>query len=283
VKIFGIAVMKNEADIVRPLLEHSRTWCDRIFVYDNGSSDGTWEIVQELADEVVVPWKSEDIPFHNNLRSRVFHEFRHEASEGDWWCYRLDADEFYIDNPREFLSRVPKQYHTVYRKCINYRVTIEDAREYEFTGEFAKDQHLVRYFLPEGGVERRFIRHRNAFEWNEKDGTGYTGITYPEMILARHYRWRSPQQIQQRLETKRDFLLRKAVAKDRPEQLGQVENGYKAQNWEDVCPSRSSMILDTGPDSWSKISWPTGKIKRVHESRLSYLVKRVLHAVRILK
>ena len=282
-RIFGIAVMKNEADIVRPFLEHSRTWADRIFVYDNGSTDGTWQIVQEMADDVIVPWKSEDIPFHNNLRARVFNAFRHEATPGDWWCYRLDTDEFYIEDPRQFLSAVPAQYHTVYRKAINYRVAIEDAEQYPFTGDFAADREFIRYFLPKGSVERRFIRHRENLKWTEDGGTSYTGITYPQMILARHYQWRSPQQIQTRLESKRGYLLRKEEKKGRAERKARVDSLYSAENWRQLCPPRDRMILDTGPDSWSKIRWPDAKIKRVHENRFSYSLKRVLHFLRIVK
>ena len=282
-KILGIAIMKNEADIVRTFLEHSSHWADRIFVYDNGSTDGTWQIVQSMQSEIIVPWKSEDIPFHNNLRARVFNAFRHEAEEGDWWCYRMDADELYVDDPRAFLAAVPRQYHTVYRKSINYQVTREDVDEHRFSGDFAQDQPLIRYFQPRGGVERRFIKHRRNLVWNEKSGTVYTGITYPHMILARHYRWRSPQQIQGRLENRREFKLRKAARKGREDRLTRHQTTRQPDNWRSLCPPRSKMILDTGLDSWNKLRWPESKIKRVTENRLSYSLKRLLHGLRILR
>ena len=282
-KIFGVAVMKNESDIVRPFLEHSSKWCDRIFVYDNGSTDGTWPIVQEMASAVIVAWKSEDVPFHNSLRARVFNAFRNEAQPGDWWCYRLDADEFYIDNPREFLASVPERYHTVYRKCINYRISLEDAEQYQFTGDFAQDRQYLRYFLPKGGVERRFIRHREGLVWTEEKGLNYTGVTCPDMILAQHFRWRSPQQIQKRLDSKREYLLRKAERKNRVDRKQRVDELYAAENWRDLCPPRSKMILDTGPESWEKLRWPDKKIDRVTESGFSYLFKRLLHTLKILR
>ena len=282
-KILGIAVMKNEADIVRSFLDHSSQWADRIFVYDNGSTDGTWEIVQSMASHKIVPWKSEDIPFHNNLRARVFNEFRHEAEEGDWWCYRMDVDEFYIDNPREFLATVPAHYHTVYRKCINYLVTREDIDEYEFTGDFEQDRHLLRYFRPNGIVERRFIKHRDGLKWNEHSGTVYTGITYPKMIFAKHYRWRSPQQIQRRLDSKRDYVVRKANTKGRDARAKEYQQKYVADRWMDQCPPRSQMVFDSGPDSWATVSYKEHHIKRITESPISYAVKRILHALRILR
>jgi hypothetical protein len=282
-RILGIAAMKNEADIVRPFLEHSCTWADRIFVYDTGSTDGTWEIVQSMASDIVVPWKSEDVAFHNDIRARVFHAFKHEAKPGDWWCYRMDADEFYVDNPREFLDGVPTQYHTVYRKCINYTVTQEDAAELEFTGDFASDRHLLRYFLPEGRVERRFIKHRPGFNWSEAEGIGYTGITYPEMIFAQHYRWRSPQQMRKRLDSKREYLIRKAETKGRDESIPRLQEQQVGERWLEHCPSRNDLIQDTGPDSWAKVTYKEDHIRRVTESWFSYILKRILHGLHLLK
>ena len=48
-KIHGLCVVKNEADIIEQTLRSAATWCDWIYVLDNGSSDGTWEKVQRLA------------------------------------------------------------------------------------------------------------------------------------------------------------------------------------------------------------------------------------------
>src|SRR5687768_11826297 len=107
-RIFGICLVKNEADIIAFSLQKASEWAHKIFVYDNGSTDGTWEAVQELAktNDKIIPWKSEAKPFRDGLRGEVFNEFRHLAQKGDWWCCRLDSDEFYLDDPREVLSKV---------------------------------------------------------------------------------------------------------------------------------------------------------------------------------
>ena len=96
-------LVKNEADIVKSVILDAKKWADKIFIMDNGSTDGTWEIIQSLADDIVVPWKQDFRPYSNGLRADVFNEFRHEANDGDWWCFKLDADEFYYDNPKDFL------------------------------------------------------------------------------------------------------------------------------------------------------------------------------------
>ena len=115
-KIFAIMLVKNEADIVECVIKDAEKWADRIFIMDNGSTDGTWEIVQSLKNDIVVPWKQDFRPYSNGLRADVFNEFRQEASDGDWWCFKLDADEFYYDNPKEFLAKIPKKYSLVAKK-----------------------------------------------------------------------------------------------------------------------------------------------------------------------
>lgn len=50
-KIFAIMLVKNEADIVASVLKDAEKWADKIFILDNGSTDGTWEIIQSLKNE----------------------------------------------------------------------------------------------------------------------------------------------------------------------------------------------------------------------------------------
>ena len=51
-KIHGLCLVKNEADVLQETLVSALHWCDdHIYVFDNGSNDGTWELVQELANQ----------------------------------------------------------------------------------------------------------------------------------------------------------------------------------------------------------------------------------------
>ena len=95
-RIHGLMLVKDEADIVGATLEAAARWCDSIYVFDNGSSDGTWELIQAIAarDPRVVPYKQDAKPFRQSLRGEIFRQFRDRAHPGDWWCI-LDGDEFY--------------------------------------------------------------------------------------------------------------------------------------------------------------------------------------------
>src|ERR1700756_1456169 len=94
-KIHGLCLVKNEADILPETLTSALHWCDHIYVFDNGSNDGSWELVKELSRQhlQIVPYKQDNVPYTNGLRAAIFSAFQSNASSQDWWC-ALDADEF---------------------------------------------------------------------------------------------------------------------------------------------------------------------------------------------
>src|SRR6266700_2966516 len=100
-KIHGICLVKNEADIAEYFLSESVRWCDHIYVFDTGSSDHTWELVQAAAKYFpnIFAFKKSAVQFSNQLPSKVFNQFRSNTTLGDS-CSPLYADEIYVDNPR---------------------------------------------------------------------------------------------------------------------------------------------------------------------------------------
>lgn len=50
-KIHSICLVKNESDIIAQTLKAAVNWSDFIYVYDNGSTDGTWEKVISLSEK----------------------------------------------------------------------------------------------------------------------------------------------------------------------------------------------------------------------------------------
>lgn len=212
-KIFAIMLVKNEADIVKSVISDAKRWADRIFILDNGSTDGTWEICQELKDDVVCPWKQDFQPYSNGLRANVFNEFRHESTDGDWWCFKLDADEFYYDNPKEFLAKVPQKYSLVAKKSLDYVITKEDIAEYNFSGNFETDKDHIHYLKNTCWMEPRFFRYRKAIKWQFKETSHYpekAGVLSPDLILVKHYQFRSPKQMQARLDVRNSLANKKA-------------------------------------------------------------------------
>ena len=93
-KIYSLLLVKNEADIIRASLMSAIQWSDKVIIIDNGSTDGTWEIVQELAaqDPRIVAFMQYTGGFHIGLRAKAFRAFRNELTNHDWWCVSFDAD-----------------------------------------------------------------------------------------------------------------------------------------------------------------------------------------------
>ncbi len=210
-RVFSVAVTRNEADVIEANLLDAMRWSEAIFVMDNGSTDGTWEIVQELAlhHDRIVAWKQWDTPFLNGLRGHVYNAFKHRARTGDWWCMRLDSDEFYVGDPREVLARVPAYHHVVCKDSIEYRLTREDVEEHTFTGKFEEDRDKIRYYLPLTWREVRFFRHRDRLMWDERlPFPTHVGIVAREVAPARHYKFRSPRQMAQRVKARGEIKLR---------------------------------------------------------------------------
>lgn len=206
-KIFGIMLVKNEGDIIGFTLERALESFDGIFVFDNGSNDTTWDLVREAAeaDPRVVPYKSSSEPFRDSLRSDVFNAFSNQASEGDWWC-RLDGDEVYLDDPREFLKSVPARHHVVWTEHLQFYLTEEDvARLGKEVGPppIMTSETLPRYYRCNFS-EARFFRHRNSLVWDATSWPSRMGVVTPRRIRVCHYQYRSPQQLEMRLATRKE-------------------------------------------------------------------------------
>jgi GT2 family glycosyltransferase len=239
-RILGLCLVKNEADIIRTSLRESLKWCDRIFVFDNGSTDGTWERVEEAAgaDERVVAFKQDPRPFDDALRAEIFNAFRTEAETGDWWC-RLDADEFYIDDPRAFLDAVPKRHHVVWCVWLQYFLTAGDLLHFNTDCDEAPPEitpeRFPRYYQAVGG-EPRFFRHRERLQWRSGAWPAHLGVVEPRRIRVKHVQYRSPAQIQRRLATRREAAA-----------TGWQHFGHSTQEtWREKIADAATLTLDQG-------------------------------------
>jgi glycosyltransferase involved in cell wall biosynthesis len=247
-KIHAMLLVKNEADIMQKALLAALHWCDNIYVLDNGSTDGTWEMVKELAQQhpEIVPFKQDDVMFSRALRADIFNAFRSNAGPQDWWC-EMDADEFYIDDPRIFLAKIPDRFQIVYSASFTYYFTDQDAILYrQDPAKYLEIpvQQRLRYYLNNWG-EPRFFRHSDDIVWTRsRDYGGYppkilfVAPAYPVRIWLKHYQYRSPQQIEKRLLTRRSAI--EAGSAFKHEALPNWDAAYATRrtsiNFEDARP-----------------------------------------------
>jgi glycosyltransferase involved in cell wall biosynthesis len=213
VKLHALCTVKDEDDVVAEALTAAARWCDHIYVLDNGSTDDTWGIVQDLARTVpqVVPYKVDARPFTDGVRAEIFHHFRDNAGPEDWWA-RQDADELYVDDPQVFLRKIPEQYGVVWNASFSYYFTDADAelyaREPERYADAVPVADKVRHYLNHWS-EPRFFRNDAAIAWD--GGGGFppyvtTAPVYPVRIWLKHFPYRSPQQLDKRIAARNATL-----------------------------------------------------------------------------
>jgi glycosyltransferase involved in cell wall biosynthesis len=209
-KIHCLCVVRDEADILRHTLDAALTWADAIYACDNGSTDGTWEILQDYArrfPQTVVLAGRECGPFRNALLGEIATRFSDRAATGDWWC-RLDADEIYAEDPRQFLAGVRRWHEVVYAICLNYFFTEVDLERYQRDPDrYEKDWRPDRLrFYSTNYSDVRFVRHRPGVAWPDNwPSDVWERRPAPQRILMRHYDYRSPAQIQRRIRIRTRF------------------------------------------------------------------------------
>jgi hypothetical protein len=302
-KIHAICLVKNEADVLRESLGAALHWCDHIYVFDNGSDDGSWELVQDLAHQYsqIAPYKQDDVPYSYGLRAEIFNAFRAQADPQDWWC-RLDADEFYIDDPRIFLLKVPIRLQTVWSASLNYYFTDEDALAYQQDPmRFLQTpiRQRLRYYCNNWG-ELRFFRHNDGIVWTPTQDSGgfppamFTAPAYPVRIWLKHYQYRSPEQIERRLRTRRPAIQaragflhestpnwRSAIAtkRDAPLDFKDARPDFAGSRWQDRIVPAASLDCDAFDRRYvvNENLMPSFPIRRRGADRIRAAIPTPLH------
>jgi glycosyltransferase involved in cell wall biosynthesis len=266
-RIHSICLVKNEADVLEACLKAASRWSDRIIIYDNGSDDGTWELAQRLASDRVIPWKQDAKGFQESLRAEVFNEFRAQAKPGDWWC-RLDADEFYAEDPRTFLSKVPWPYHVVWGIAAQFYLTEKDLEPSPLASIEERLESLSYYAINDS--EARFFRHRQGLCWPlHAAWPAQMGPAFKKRILYKHYKYRSPEQIERRLGTRR-----KAIADGFPGWWSQAD----AKTWQE----RISNSRDLKKFDGRTFEFDEAKLPNHLEPAIKRLLKVALHGIKLL-
>lgn len=209
-KIFALVVVKNEDDIIYDVIESATQWAEKIFIMDNMSTDTTWEKLKKISDKYnnVILWGQYGGKFNEGLRQILFKEYRHFASENDWWC-RLDGDEFYIDDPRSFIRKLPERIDHIYNASFQYYYTEQDYdRDLSKTpGNGYSDYESLRWYKCNHS-EIRFVKNKQSICWLQYEGWP-CNLLYPttDRIRLKHFQYRSLEQIKNRAYLRSESVL----------------------------------------------------------------------------
>jgi hypothetical protein len=106
-KLFGAAMLRNEADVVESFVRHNLALLDGLSVVDHGSSDGTSEILHALVAEGL-PLEVERDASVGYLQSEIMTRTVRNAfmRHGADFVFALDGDEFLRIPRRDLLDGV---------------------------------------------------------------------------------------------------------------------------------------------------------------------------------
>ena len=210
--IFCIGIVKNESDIIRQSLLAASAWATAIYIADNGSDDGTQDILSELDKEhpninfcgVI------DDPFYSSIRTQIYRRFSSLSRPGDWWC-RFDADEFFVDDPRAFLAKLPAIVDSVWSDCFQFYFTDVDYEEYLNDPKYFLELDLLSRFrfYKNNWSELRFVKHVDYMFWPEHESWPIAVVSPSRSrIKLKTFQHRNPSQIEQRLVSRLEIARR---------------------------------------------------------------------------
>lgn len=172
-KTVGIMCVKDEADLLPEVLDHLEGKVDEIYAYDDGSIDGTLDILKRSKIITYIMSKELDTNRLNIARPHYHHlleEIREEYASEEVWIVITMGDRF-------FLNKMPRQI-------------VVEARAGGYTTV--------------NGVQLDFVRHR-ADPWTEENDTF---PDYPESLrkICKWFKWDEECVVAYRLSDESSYL-----------------------------------------------------------------------------
>lgn len=237
-RFHALLPVRDEADIIKQCLDQCLTWADRIYVFDTGSVDDTWEIVQSVheRDSRVIPIRKEPVYYsEGKLRGYLFNRARTEMEEGDWFL-RIDADEFHHIDPPTFVRKHMDSHETIaYHQYFNFELTRDVVREWKqgernFSDRSRPIEERLQYYTPSKYSEPRLCRYRSTMKWPV--GASFpinAGYVAKKRLPIRHYPHRDPIQLARRCRLRSIMMNRESAKK---EWSNLEEHHWTEGNWQ---------------------------------------------------
>lgn len=263
--VVGIAMVRDEMDVIDGVIRHMNQQVDLLIVADNLSTDGTGPVLRDLRDELghmllvddtdPAYRQSEKMTILAGLAANMF------RSDVDVWVVPFDADEIWTAADGQRLRDV--------LPTLDAPIAVARLTNHFRTFDDAPDRDPFRSMVwCEGGPQELV---KVAFRW-EPDAViwqGNHGVTLPSggdsaaVLDVRHFPVRSPEQL---ISKARNGAAAYAAAPDLPEDMGmhwkhwgamtddQLREAYH-QWWVYPDPNREGLVRRPAPyRTWDESS-----------------------------
>ncbi len=171
---------------------------DKIFFFDTNSSDDTFEIVSEYKDIIYQPQKI-ITPFSDQLKFDKLYSYSNLFELGDWLAI-IDSDEFYTENPLPFIEQAESEKAT----CIEtmsaqfYMTDIDN----HYQDNISVHKQRLHYLVNWGEI--RLFKYLPNHQFNDAEIKQRSATVIPcsRKLLMKHFQFRSPEQVQLRINTR---------------------------------------------------------------------------------
>ncbi len=236
----GISVImrvKDEKDWIRPSIQSIKGIADEILIADNGSTDGTFQILEEIASHekgLIKLWRWPDLD-HCSLSNFALEKttFR--------WVFRWDGDmvahtigKYNISNLRErILSLDSRLYYLIYLRHINLSGDLlhQDPKEMVHIEEYIHTfSESARYVHPKAFEAIKVPKYYRILFWYEPYSF-HVNIKPARRMLLRYF-WADWMELKdyQKFPSLEDYVNDK------------VEGAFGTKSWEEaqrICVQRA--------------------------------------------
>ena len=216
----AVLMVRDERDVIEYTLRHLLEQVDFVLVADNGSTDGTFELMRDLEREnmgqLLVTIDDEIAYFQSRKMSALADRVRELGYD---WIVPADADEIWVCEPNErtiaeHLLSIPPDVLTVNARLFHYLPTALDGRDlnpfarigWRLAGASSLPKVAVRL---RPGLVIEAGNHGATYDWQRPRLVGGG-------LRVNHYSWRSPEQYARKIRNG----ARAYAATDLPEEVG---------------------------------------------------------------
>lgn len=237
--VYGIALVKDEADIIAQTVRHMATQVDHLLVADNMSTDGTRDILSDLARELPLTVIDDTDVAH--YQARKLTALSHRAADmGADWVAPFDADEL-VSSPLgrlgDVMGQQKRRVWVLSVALLEYRPTTSDP---DNPDPYAR----IGWRKAQPNVLPKVVCRCHPDLWiGEGSHTAhYAGVALRSIldaVVTRHFPYRSAEQF-----------------------VSKMRNGSRGRNATDLPPEvgvhlreHGRILAERGPAALERIYW----------------------------